>query len=198
MPTILTYALTSLSSVKDALDITNSDDDDLLINLINASTEMIENYCGRRFTETTYTNEIYDGVASKVLLLRNWPVSSIGSLQIRSGDFDSPSWDTIDSGLWTLLTDGGHDRGAVYLDAGFREFPYAYRITTYTAGYNPIPDDLRQACEMLVTYLFNERKSKGIKSQTLGRYSVTFSDPLKKIEDSGASALLAAYHEPTI
>ena len=46
------YALTSLQRVKDRLGLTSSGFDSLLERLINASTDLIESYCGRRFKET--------------------------------------------------------------------------------------------------------------------------------------------------
>jgi hypothetical protein len=81
------YALTTLSRVKDRLDITIDDKDAVLTRMINSVTDYIERECGKtgleaypndgHFVQKTYTNDVYTarGRNQEHLVLRNSPVT---------------------------------------------------------------------------------------------------------------------------
>jgi hypothetical protein len=81
------YALTTLSRVKDRLDIIIPDNDAVLTRIINGATDYIERECGEtgleaypndgHFVQKTYTNEVYtaQGRKQERLVLRNSPVT---------------------------------------------------------------------------------------------------------------------------
>jgi hypothetical protein len=81
------YALTTLSRVKDRLDIIIPDNDAVLTRIINGATDFIERECGKtgletypndgHFVQKTYTTEVYSASGKKQihLVLRNTPVS---------------------------------------------------------------------------------------------------------------------------
>jgi len=83
---VYTYALTSLSRVKDRLQITDTSFDSVFTRLINGATDFIERECGKsglemypndgHFVQKKYTNEVYSVHGSKQqrLVLRNAPV----------------------------------------------------------------------------------------------------------------------------
>ena len=58
------YGLTTVARFKDYASVSTSADDTLIENLINIVTEFVENYTQRRFKQTTYTDEEYDGKES--------------------------------------------------------------------------------------------------------------------------------------
>lgn len=61
----------------------------------------------------------------------------------------------------------------IYYRGGFSEGHMNIRITYY-AGYNTIPDDIEDFCLALVKRAYN--KSKDVKSEKLGPYSITYFD----------------------
>lgn len=193
--TLVSYALTTLADVKEALGITDNTQDSLLTNLINRATDIIEKYCdGRRFASTDYTNEEYDGDGSHFLTLKNFPVSALTSVQRMTGDFTTPSWDTLDSSMYKYLD----EEGQIYYTGGFSSGIRNYRAS-YTAGYTTIPNDLAQACITLVSYLKNQTKSVGMKSETLGEYSYTKDDDITaSIKNLGLDEILEAYRTPKV
>jgi len=83
---VSSYALTTLSRVKDRLQISPPDFDALLTRLINGATDYIERECGKtgleygsnagHFAFGAYTNEVYSvrGKKQQYLVLRNAPV----------------------------------------------------------------------------------------------------------------------------
>ena len=73
--------LASLTSVKRYLNIslTDTDNDDILNQLIGAASEAVETYCNRKFASTVYT-EYYDGRGDARLVLDHRPIVSVTSI----------------------------------------------------------------------------------------------------------------------
>lgn len=210
---IYAFSLTSLSRLKARLGISDTSYDTILTQLINEATDAIQGYCGRRFIESTYENELYDGGdgSRASLILMAYPVSSISAIGERSGTVTSPSWRTMSVDEYEAV-----DRQAAITSVrpafismtgivrfGSRLF-YGinnYRVS-YVAGYkiswanegdltlHNLPLDLTSACEQLCAAMFNMRKNAGVGSESLGAHSVTWSDMLGSSADSlGTSAV---------
>lgn len=211
MSNLVSYALIqTLSEIKEALDISGGDHDAKLNGYINRATEIIEAYCSRRFISTSYSNQLYSGNGTRFMSLRNWPVTNLTSVEAMTGDYSSPNWQSLDSSLYTLKSEGGKDRGLIYLLGDDRTFPVYggfrkgvnnYRVN-YTAGYiaADLPHDVREACIELVSWMFARRKATpGIKSETLGKYSYTLESPQSGryglIQQLGLDILLAPYRD---
>lgn len=152
MATLLSYALTSLSDVKESLGIASSDTskDNLITRKINQATRAIEAYCGRRFALTTYTNDPYSATGTDQLILRQRPITQFTSLSIRDSGLNYANWEDIDSQLYFVDSDSGILK-LVFNAVGMYD---RYRVT-YTAGYATIPEDLAEACASLATFYYN-------------------------------------------
>lgn len=154
MASILSYALTTVADVKESLGIASSDHskDNLITRKINQATRQIEAYCGRRFKETTYTDEEYDSTGSNQLILRQRPVSSSASfsLSYRNTSLNDNNWTTNETNTYFVDSNSGVmdlDFGA---SGGWNQFK-----VSYTAGYDTIPEDLAEACATLAAYYTN-------------------------------------------
>jgi hypothetical protein len=188
---IHSYALTDVNSVKTYLGISGSTDDSLIEMLINQMTDWTENYCGgRRFKDTTYTNEIYESRFAKEssdfpqlarskeywVSLVNYPITATTpvAVSMRSGNTD-----------YTVLDSTNYDvyekRGQIYLYGGIPWIRKALKIT-YSAGYATIPTDLSMACIQLVCKLYEKRKSQGKKAESIGGASITWADPMNEMD----------------
>lgn len=163
-------ALCSLADLKESLGITDTSKDSLLTRLINSSTAAIENYCGRHFTVTTYTNEEYDGTGTNRLNLINYPVTALVLVERNLSVPGDPDWDELQSEFVKLVDNGTSGPGQVYYLGGFFERTRNFRVT-YTAGFSPIPDDITDACIQLASYRYSTRVNSGLKSERLGEYS---------------------------
>jgi uncharacterized phiE125 gp8 family phage protein len=204
MSNIVSYAIITLSELKEAIGLSTTADDAMLNGMINRATDMIETYCKRRFISTTYTDEVYSGDGSNSLLLRNYPITALTSLQSRGGLFDSPAWDSVETDLFSLNQAGGLDKGVIYMAAPFVQGDLNFRVT-YTAGYAnqaAIPHDLREACIEIASFLYGRRKATpGMKSETLGRYGYTMetvTPGMSTIDRLGLKDILAAYRSITV
>lgn len=182
---IVAYGLTTVARFKTFINKTTNEDDTLIETFINIVSDLVEHYCDRRFKQTTYTDEYYNGTGTDKLLLKQYPVDETTGVTIdeRSGDFNEASWNSVDSSLfhvdWTA--------GIVELvGARFAEVPKKYRID-YKAGYNfdnVTPGTTLQACGIgdlefvvwqLVNDMYQNRTSvTGINSESIGNYSVSY------------------------
>lgn len=141
--TLSAYALTTLNNVKEYLDLSTAvAKDNLLIRLINTASAAIERGCNRKFLSREYTDEVHflDNYTRR-LMVDNFPITAIDSIT------DDDVALTADE-----LADCQNRTSFIYLDT---ERAGEIKVT-YTAGYATIPDDLEQACIMLVDYYYKK------------------------------------------
>ena len=151
--------LTTLTKVKALLELTETDWNALVNELIGSVSERCASYCNRDF-ENKSRVEYHDG-GGRYLYLKGLPV--VGSITSIYGS-DTWEWasgDLIDADEYYLLPAGmvGYRYGA---------WPYGLKAlkVTYTGGYaaNGVPDDLEMAARTQVAYDFNRRKDVGLES----------------------------------
>lgn len=194
------YALTTRQRVIDfgELGSLTSTQGLVLDRIIDAVTEYVENYTGRRFKRGTYTSEVYDSDGSGVIALLNTPVSAVTSVERRDSGLNDSSWDTID-GEYYQFDSSGLLRGV----SGYK-FPTgrgSVRVT-YTGGYDfdntstflsdTEAGDIEYVVWKLVIYAWKQRKGGGsVQSESLGDYSVSFRKAT--FEDDEVKAILDKY-----
>lgn len=196
MATLLSYALTNLSDVKESLGISSSNIqyDNLIIRKINQATRAIEGYCGRRFALTTYTDVEYGATQTDQLVLRQRPVTEFTSLGIRDTSLNEADWDVQDTETYFVHANAG------VIDLNFRAYGHwnRYRVT-YTAGYGTIPEDLAEACVALACFYFTNGDSSavGISSKKEGQRAVTYANATQTFkgvaETLGIDGVLSNY-----
>ena len=184
--TLKTYALTTVARFVSYAELTNltAAQETVLEILVNQATEFIENYCDRRFQQTAYTNEVYDGDGGSTINLRQYPVASgeTFGLDVRSSAENEDDWDDIDSDDYFVQ----YDEGIIELPDGrfFHNAPRRYRVT-YTAGFDfdnsatflsdTEAGDVEYACWLLLQVQWNKRKGDpSVISEKIGDYSVTY------------------------
>ena len=191
-----TKDITSVATLKTYLDISGTTQDSLLELLIKSVTDLVQSYCNRAFVQIAYTQEEYDGTGTKELLLNNYPIkTSAGfTLERNVATNNSDSWETVDAEDYFVDA----ERGIVTKLTNFWQAKNKYRVT-YTAGYDKTADttilawpaDLELACINLAAILYTRRKAMGIKNESVGDFSVTFSDALE--EDPSIKTTLDKY-----
>lgn len=201
------YALTSESRVKARLGITVAGFDTLIKRLMYAVTDFIEKEVGgRRFKETSYTQQVYDG--SRIndednvvdfLVLKNSPVSTISIFEYRTGSRSLPAW-------VAFLTDDYEPRlseGILRVWGGVPRGTQNIRIS-YTAGYkidfanefddalHTLPYELSDLCERLVVKRFKKREKEGVSRENFSETSLDW----KELLEDQDKATLAQYLRP--
>jgi hypothetical protein len=144
-------SLTSLSYVKDYGQITVNTYDTFLSNRIVAASTAIESYCNRTFAVNNYV-EYYDGAGSTEILLNQWPVTGVTQI---IADVYGTTPTTIPSTEFVINTKNGivSIKPSSTYSSWFGYGNQNYQVT-YTAGYNPIPNDLQEACAAIVMNQF--------------------------------------------
>jgi hypothetical protein len=162
--------LTTLAKVKALLELTETDWDALITELVGAVSERCASYCNRDF-ESKSRVEYHDG-NGQYLYLKALPVVSIASVH----GSDTWEWGTdnlIPAADYQLMEAGM----LAYRYGAWPYGPQALKVT-YTGGYdalfegdgsppegyNPPPDDLEMAARTQVAYDFRRRKDIGLES----------------------------------
>lgn len=163
-------ALTALLSAKEHLNVKETDttQDNVLTRMINASSQMIENYLDRKVLSRTYT-EYQDGRKNDRILLANWPIITLTELwDDPSGEFTDVA-NKFDSTEYRF--DGSGDVNTGVLLLGGAKFTSGIRNikAVYDAGYTSVPYIIQEACLLHVEYMFDMRSDRRIGVQTKGK-----------------------------
>lgn len=146
----------------------NSDDSDLIEDLINRVSTLFESYMNRNILSREYT-ERYDGGGSDKLFPKQPKITTV------SGVWDDYDWDFTDDDLvdaddYTVV-DSNY---IVFKDITLGAYSQNIKII-YTAGYTSTPEDIKQACITEVARMFKNRLEVDITAQTLADGSVSYS-----------------------
>jgi hypothetical protein len=160
--------LTTIESVKQYLQITNTNDDEFLAALISNVSKFIETYLSRVISSASYT-EYLNGVGynAQAMALSNTPITAVQSISVdgvsitASVGFGKPGYNFDDSFIY--LTGYGFSKGARNVQV------------TYTAGYATTPLDIVQAANQLVAWRYKEIQRIGQDSKTLNNETTTYS-----------------------
>lgn len=164
-------ALTTLQTVKDELEITDTSQDATLERLINAASDAIERYCERAFHYEEDIVEKVAGYGTPFIVVSRTPIISISSIKIGDSTLDSSEYELTGGGLIYRLNgtwgwSAQYAEGIVYEQiAGTEEQNIA---VTYTGGYvtqnqedndptltRSLPYDLEEACITAVVALYS-------------------------------------------
>lgn len=108
-----------------------------LTDIIAQAEDFVERYIDRTLVETTYTEVVRPN--GSLLFLRNYPIIELLSVETRSSSLSA--WATQDLSSFELDRNG--DTGVV--ESTRRSVAGQEVKVTYTAGYDPIPWDIKAA-----------------------------------------------------
>ncbi|MBM4287557.1 MAG: phage head-tail connector protein [Deltaproteobacteria bacterium] len=150
--------LTTLSQVKAILELTETDWDGLLEELIAAVSQRAGTYCNRDF-EKKERVEYHDG-GGRYLYLKGLPVVEIASI------YGSDSWEWDGGSL--VPADHYQLLNAGMVASRFGTWPYGPKAlkVVYSGGYaeDEVPADLEMAARTQSAYDFKRRKDIGLES----------------------------------
>lgn len=161
-------ALATLAQAKEFLGITGTDQDALITRLLDAATQYLETQTGRTLAQTTLT-EYYDGDGDRTLFVASPPAS-----------FENYGVDTylkiddvqIDEDAFVVHS----GEGRIVLDSAVFSRGDKNVEVKYKGGFATVPADLVQATIELAGAMLKRGRSAGVKSESIGDYSVTYSD----------------------
>lgn len=198
--------LVTLADYKIFKAITSTGDDARLSVLLAMAEKAVENFCARKFAETTQT-EYFDGLGRELLILNKRPVTAVSGVWVDGTGFGgygvdafpaSSAWTVGESWIpesYTATADNPGILRALVLGG----WPCGQKNikVTYTAGFATIPDDLQQAIFLVTAGALALTDAGGqVRSETLGDYSYTLSDGFPEIYD--IRSLLTPYRTVAI
>ena len=170
--------LVSEANVRTYLNFSSTNQDTLIGELIEQVSEDIQSYCDRTFTAGTDVLE-YPLGGGPYLSLKRFPITSVSHVRYNS-DYDfTDSADDIDSDDYTVAGNFG-DSGLIYYKGKKWTAVEDALEVKYTGGYSDtagildVPADLKKACIMQVAYLFDRRKTLGVRTASGQEGSLNF------------------------
>lgn len=183
--------MTTLAKVKSYLGITSSTHDTVLGELIVNVTKWLENYLQRTLLKKAdgqYFEEYFDGY-EKCLLLNEYPIISVTSVEYNSGTQASPIWNTVDASNYVYYAGEGY----IELLAGLPHGHQNIRVR-YNGGYATYPDEVELVAKQLVARMFEQRKAQGKSQEGLGGASISWNTEITKEQE----AVLTKYKTITV
>lgn len=141
--------LDTLSNVKSRLGISGNNHDDFLTQQIQLVSDVIENYCRRKFLTANYRQTFYkeDYEKSRVLELYHFPVTSIISIEVDGEEMDEESYRLHGPTGIVKAINGGY-------------FFWAEEtVVEYTAGYATCPVPVLAVLDAVVGERYNKKIS---------------------------------------
>ena len=193
-------SITNYVNLKNYLGITTDSEQELLEDIVNAASGIVETMTNRKFKYIKYTTgvegyetitEIHDGFEDK-LFLKMYPVQAIASIY---DDYDR----VFATNTLIPSKDYGWDgeNGIVYFpDYGKLMGGYRGVQVKYTAGYltSTIPYDLEQVCLEIAGMIYKGRDTVGLASKSFSDGSVAFFDKSQLSEI--AKSIVGKYRRP--
>lgn len=163
----------------------DTDNDDLVRELINRTARMIQDYVGRTLKKTTYVNAIFEGTGEATLYVPEFPVLSVTSLKMSATrDFASAPSLTIFDGTGaqagsSLDVVGDPETGELTLVNGtvWPKGPGTVQMT-YSAGYNAVSNLGQQFVQAellnIADWWFAIGKDQNLQSAAMGGEAETY------------------------
>lgn len=201
------HSLTTEARIKTRLGITAAGFDTLIKRLMYACTDFIERECGgRRFKETTYSQELYDGslineeeLTKEFLVLKNAPIVSISAFEYRTGTRTSPTWVAFQADTYEPLLDRGLIRAYGGIPGGYQNIRVSYVggykidfTNEFDAALHTLPYELSDLCERLVIKRFKKREKEGVSQESFAETSLTW----KELLDDADKAVILSHIRP--
>lgn len=186
--------LITLEDFKQHAEVNTDDDDDSLDIYCGAVDAYLKEYLNRQIEKTTHTEYFNGDELDNAILLKDYPVALLTSLQYRTGTYSSPTWNDINEDYYQL----DDENGMILLDI---EYPGLRNIkAVYEAGYSddeddqdegylPIPYPVKLAAIKLMSKVYNKKRSEGFRTEEVSQVSIEWD----KFMSDDITALLAPY-----
>lgn len=159
----------------------------MLAEYVSAVSNFIERKCNRRFLQTSYVNEVYDGgnldgSYKDVLILKNAPMSAApSSFQYRTGAKSSPVWVDFQIDTYQEVLEAAYIRAGLptgfqnirvsYIGGFLIDFAHEFDNTKHT-----LPYEISDLADRLCTRLFKKREAEGKDTESFNQSSLKWGD----------------------
>jgi hypothetical protein len=155
-----------------------------LTNLLEAASDLIEDYCDRTFASTAYT-EKQDGNGLPFIYAKNPPSVSFTSIVITDPD---NSTETILAAQFRTRSDNSRFKIEFKPNntSSYDIFPEGFANVTinYTGGYATVPDAVQRACVIVALNIYRQTasaKNPAFSQERMGDHGFTRAVPMDPI-----------------
>lgn len=157
--------------MKNYLNLSSSNSDTLLADMINSASAYIDNWTNRTFSTVSKTVS-FNGNGSNIQMLRDYPIVSVSSVVVDGKSYIPSDGKSIGYVL---------DDYAIYLIGDKFNKGFVNVSITYTSGFASVPADIKQVAIELVAYKFKESERVGISTKTMAGEVISYD--LKDIKE---------------
>lgn len=175
-------ALTTIVDVQTYLDLASGTDDTLFESLINSFSDFLQRYLNTALIEETITQELHDGDDTVLMVLKNSPVTSITTIEFRTGLLSSPTWTAFSADDFIPILAKGLVNFPGGLPCGIQNLRVTY-VTGLGANIAALPSDLQLICKKLVAKTYDQRRSEGKRSESVDNASVGWASKLTELDN---------------
>lgn len=156
-----------------------------LADWIDAMSRHMDQYCGRVLVNNTPTTRVYDGTGVGELVIDD--VNIISAVTIDGVAITPLAYPANSACKRVLRLDGD------IFTAGMQNVS----VTGTFARFTVLPADLKFACTVLVAGIVNQsnKQTDGVKSETVGEYSVTYKTDQERADYVRAMRILDTYRK---
>lgn len=168
--------LVTLAQVRAWLNQQNTTDDALLQQMITQQSDNILAYLNRATLAVAAYTEVYSGVGSRQLMLRQWPVTAVSALSVDGTSIAAQTQPPNGAGYFFQAYDGNPPgRPCLIGLAGYAFNRGLGNITiTYSAGYASVPGAIQSAALEIIALRYKERQRIGQTSVSDGQTTTAF------------------------
>lgn len=165
--------ITTLEDLKKYLGITTTDNDELLLMLIEQATRVIESLTGKKFVEVIGVKEVISGQGEQRVNLKNYPLTdtTVRKLEQSLANTNEEDWKEVDQKNYWVDESAGIIAANFKFIHGFDNYRF-----TYSYGYKNVPSDIQLAGHIIISSFFNGRGNETISSERIGDYAITYKD----------------------
>lgn len=168
----------------------------MLADILEAASDMVENYCDRVFTYAASITEVINGNGTDTLYVKYLPIVTVTSITITDSDGTT---ELLDSNDYVIEEDAGCVTFGPQNDSTYAVFPNTYPqnvSVVYAGGYSSIPEALQEATVLVAIQMLSQSAANAnpqFKSESIGDYSMTRFGSGEEILTPQVKALLAPY-----
>ena len=162
-------AIINIDDVKKYANIKDGVDVAVLTAIVAAANAAVLSYLNRNIEAADYT-ERYDGTNSDVLVPDNLPILSVDTVKVNGRvlsrtDLSQLPWNGYD-----------FDGNSIFLHGGEKFYRGRRNVeVTYRAGFNEVPEGVKQAGVYIASQMYKRRDRIGVTSKSIGPETISYS-----------------------
>jgi hypothetical protein len=139
----------------------------------------VESRTGQKYSETTVTEELYDGTGNDELVLKNFPLTEVTKIEYFDED-ESEEWEELEADYYKVYNDDGIIKfydpdGDIEEIVCFEEGMLNWRVS-YKYGHASTPAIIEFLTSLLTADLYFKSAGKPsvVSSESIGDYSIGY------------------------